>query len=52
MYWLAITASEAITMMSARKMAHPLTHPICGPKARVVQANEVPASGSERFRNR
>ena len=49
---LAIAASDAITMMSARKIAHPLIQPIWGPNARVVQANVVPASGSARLRKR
>ena len=51
-YLLAIAASEAITMMSARKIAQPLIQPSCGPNARVTQANVVPASGSARLKNR
>ncbi len=39
-------------MMSARKIAQPLIQPIWGPKARVTQANVVPASGSARLRKR
>jgi hypothetical protein len=39
-------------MMSARKIAQPLIHPSCGPKARVTQANVVPASGSARLKKR
>ena len=47
-----MSASDAITMMSARKIAQPLTHPSWGPKARVTHANVVPASGSARFKKR
>ena len=47
---LAITASDAITITSATKIAQPLIQPAYGPAARVPHANVVPESGSERFR--
>ena len=50
MYVDAITASDAITITSATKIAQPLIQPIYGPSARVAQANVVPQSGSARFR--
>src|SRR3954465_5321949 len=49
-YCAAITARLPITSPSAMKTAQPLIHPTHGPKARVVQANVVPQSGSARFR--
>ena len=49
-YSAAISPREAITSTSARNTAQPFTHPTVGPKARVVHANEVPASGSALFR--
>ena len=52
MYCEAITASDAITIMSATKIAQPLIHPMCGPNALVDHANVVPQSGSERLRYR
>ncbi len=42
--------SEAITIRSARKIAHPFSQPVTGPNARVVQAKVVPASGSARLK--
>ena len=50
MYCEAITESDAITITSATKIAQPFIQPSQGPKARVVQANVVPASGSALFR--
>ena len=38
-----------MTIRSATMMAQPPIHPGTGPKARVAQANVVPASGSTRF---
>ena len=49
-YVLAITASDAITITSATKIAQPFIHPRYGPSARVPHANVVPASGSARFK--
>ena len=49
-YCEAITESDAITITSATKIAQPFIQPIHGPKARVVHANVVPASGSALFR--
>src|ERR1700757_821663 len=49
-YCDAITESDAITITSATKIAQPLIQPIRGPKARVVHAKVVPASGSALFR--
>src|ERR1700684_813584 len=48
----AISASEAITSTSARKIAQPFTQPVAGPNARVVHANVVPAAGADLFRYR
>ena len=45
----AICARLAMTMMSAAMIAHPDSHPSCGPMARVTQAKDVPQSGSARF---
>ena len=50
MYDEAITDSDAMTITSATKIAQPFSQPIQGPKARVVHANVVPASGSALFR--
>ena len=49
-YCDAMYASDAITMMSATKIAQPLIQPIHGPNARVLQAKVVPASGSALLR--
>ena len=49
-YCAAITDSDAITITSATKIAHPLIQPKWGPNARVVHANDVPQSGSALFR--
>lgn len=49
-YWAAMTESEAITITSATKIAQPFIQPTQGPKARVVHANVVPASGSSLLR--
>src|ERR1700730_11184782 len=46
----AMSESEAITMRSARKIAQPFSQPVAGPMARVVHANDVPASGSARLK--
>ena len=48
-YWPATCARLAITMASAAMMTQPVTQPVCGPKARVTQLNEVPQSGSALF---
>ena len=45
-----MSASEAITIRSARKIAQPFIQPVIGPNARVVHANVVPASGSARLK--
>ena len=49
-YCAAMTESDAITITSATKIAQPFIQPIQGPKARVVHAKVVPASGSALFR--
>ena len=39
-------------MIVARMAAHPPSHPTYGPKARVVQVNDVPQSGSTLLNSR
>jgi hypothetical protein len=41
----AIWANAAITITSAASMAHPVSHPVCGPNARATQVKLVPQSG-------
>jgi hypothetical protein len=45
-----MSASEAITITSERKIAQPFSQPVDGPNVRVVHANVVPASGSARLK--
>ncbi len=49
LYWPAMYARFAITMMSAMMMPQPPIQPVIAPNARVAQRNVVPQSGSASF---